>query len=816
MKILVVTDNRFWRNELGSQRRISSLCDYFVERGHLIEVLFTGYLYPPDVEALKLKPLKYSLRTQGSREGLEESEWILSGLFRSLRPLWNVFRQLGIELGRRLRPLHQNAVQIVRNFLLQTREPKLQDFERAETLAGFREACERFVPEIVLVEYVRLAWVLKLGANVLPKGCLKLIDTHDVQSDRQSRFHRQGERHEIDISPAEEAQALKLGDVILAIQGTDAEKLRGLIPGKKVIVVGFPSPLHLHGPRAGGPVCIGFFGSSMLPNRNTAEKLIHQYFPPLRARFGAGVELHIYGGVCSDLAQPPADSGVQFKGFVDDLIAAYDAVDIIANPVDFGGGLKIKCVEALCHGRPLVTTEIGAEGLEHGVGLAFWLAADKQDFIAKLEQLVGDVGLRNKLGRQAMDFASGNLGSDVAFRELGDVLVKLSLRMIGISSQVDAVVEWGMNNKKAIEESLMNTQPRIDFSPALISPRYGAPFPMSIQLNELSEAERAIVLNKIESGQYRKNARVCRICDGLKFDVLAERDRYAFPIQSTICKDCGLVQTNPDFQQEDYIDFYQQHYRKLYIADLVGDPKEFFQEEVWRGQQILSFLKKSTNLPPNSLILEVGCGAGGILYALRERGFRVIGTDYGVDNLTYGRSMGLDIREGGLFSLDLVERPNLIIYSHVLEHVFNPNSELQKIREVLATDGHLYIEVPGVRAVRTNVFQGDFLQTLHLAHIYNFTLTTLTSLMHKNGFALVAGNEFIRSVFKLGPVVQSTTNDYQETIKYMQDTERHRHFYFYAFRIKVLVRAALQHIRVAGVYVLKKLGLYSWARRILT
>lgn len=439
MRILVVTDNRFWRNELGSQRRISSLCDYFVECGHSIEVLFTGYLYPPDRDLFRLKPLKYPLMTCGFRESLEETDGVFARILNLLRLGRNLLRQFGIKTDRRLKLRHPNDRQVFRNFLLQMREPKLTDFEQTDTTGRFREVCERFVPEVVLVEYVRLAWILERCAGALPRGCLKLIDTHDVQYERQSRFHRQGEIHEIDISPAEEARALQLGDVVLAIQKTDAEKLRSLVPGKEVIVVGYPSPLYVHGPRSVGSVRIGFFGSSMLPNRHAAEKLIHRHFPPLRARFGTGVELQIFGGVCAELNQTWAGAGVTLQGFTDDLFAAYDGLDIIANPVDFGGGLKIKTVEALCHGRPLVTTAIGAEGLEHGAGSAFWLATDEEDFTRKLDQLIGDAELRSSLGKDAMKFAAEYLGKDTAFNALGEVLAQASQRADTLSASAESL-----------------------------------------------------------------------------------------------------------------------------------------------------------------------------------------------------------------------------------------------------------------------------------------------------------------------------------------------------------------------------------------
>jgi glycosyltransferase involved in cell wall biosynthesis len=428
MRILVVTDNRYWRNELGSQRRISSLCNYFIECGHTIEVLFTGYLYQPDREALKQRPLEYALSTSGHRENSEKSAGPFAAILEFFRTVRSLMRQIGLSADQRLKRRDLNVGQPFRNFLLQMKEPKLLDFEQGKTLPRFRLICERFTPDVVLVEYVRLAWILKQGASALPPGCLKLIDTHDVQHERQSRFHRQGEIHEIDISPAEEARALRLGDVLLAIHDSDAAKLRKLVPGKEVVVVGFPSPLHMH-PKSSRPgVHIGFFGSSMLPNRNAAEKLVFGIFPLLRKRFGVDVQLHIFGRVCDDIDQASAGPGVHFRGFVAELSAAYSELDIIANPVDFGGGLKIKNVEALSHGLPLVTTSIGAEGLALGAGTAFWLATDEEDFVRKIGQLICDVELRATLSQLANEFAVKNFSRDAAFSQLGDVLKRAKNR----------------------------------------------------------------------------------------------------------------------------------------------------------------------------------------------------------------------------------------------------------------------------------------------------------------------------------------------------------------------------------------------------
>ena len=348
----------------------------------------------------------------------------------------------------------------------------------------------------------------------------------------------------------------------------------------------------------------------------------------------------------------------------------------------------------------------------------------------------------------------------------------------------------------------------------LISPRFSSAASNNIKLNVNLKTERNAVLKKFSNGNYIFENRYCAICDGDAFDILAEHDRYGFPIQTTMCKKCGLLQTNPDMRDVDYHDFYTHHYRKLYIADLVGEPEDFFREEYWRGQRIADYVLKNLTIPQNALIVEIGCGAGGILHAFRERGYRVIGTDLGVDNMVAGKKMGLDLRNGDLFDLTLQETPALIIYSHVLEHIREPGRQLRRVRELLGENGHLYIEVPGIKVIHKNLFQADFLRTFHLAHIYNFSLQTLTILLQRQGFKRIAGDEKIRSIFRPETAQLEFKSDYAVTQKYIERTEKWRFFYGFVFRKKSKLLDYLDAVRGKFIDFLRCYGLYDRARKL--
>src|SRR6202008_4176961 len=58
-----------------------------------------------------------------------------------------------------------------------------------------------------------------------------------------------------------------------------------------------------------------------------------------------------------------ADKNIIYAGFVDDIEVYFKAADIFLNPVQSGGGIKTKMVEAIAYGDTVVSTKSGAAGI---------------------------------------------------------------------------------------------------------------------------------------------------------------------------------------------------------------------------------------------------------------------------------------------------------------------------------------------------------------------------------------------------------------------------------------------------------------------
>lgn len=413
MKLIIATDNRFWRETIASQKRIASLYRYLLTRGAEIRILFVGNLHQPDFEALDRMPNPPKIHRPAPASGTTQNpvpcaaaqpRFSVKGLLpaqirKPLKVLANLWVRRDLLIRSALDPEERSRI------WLRAQERKLWEFVSPKHMALLAQMCADDPPDVVLIEYVHLSYLMDAIPKNPTKRIYKIIDTHDLMHERQRRFHAMGELHHLDITPAEEAAALSKFDAILAIQKREAEKFRALVPHRTVIVVGMTSEVTPLPPREGTDVRLAFFGSAMPPNWQAVEILLKDIWPRLRSRFSENVRLDIYGTVCERFRPTDMPPGVTLRGFVDDLRGAYRDVDIVLNPVFFGAGLKLKTVEALCFARPLVTTSLGAEGLEDGIGSAF-LAHDAPEEIGRaVEGLIQDASARRRLAEAAHAYA---------------------------------------------------------------------------------------------------------------------------------------------------------------------------------------------------------------------------------------------------------------------------------------------------------------------------------------------------------------------------------------------------------------------------
>lgn len=142
------------------------------------------------------------------------------------------------------------------------------------------------------------------------------------------------------------------------------------------------------------------------PNANGAKYLVGEVLPLLLDLLPE-VRIVIAGdapqGVRS-LADPPR---VEVTGWVDNMDDVLSRADAVVVPLQVGGGTRIKIIEAWAHEIPVVSTSVGAEGLDCVSGRELLLADDPEEFAKACYDIVTNRGLRQRVveagRRRAMD-----------------------------------------------------------------------------------------------------------------------------------------------------------------------------------------------------------------------------------------------------------------------------------------------------------------------------------------------------------------------------------------------------------------------------
>jgi hypothetical protein len=231
---------------------------------------------------------------------------------------------------------------------------RLDDWYEPDVTQAAAALHARFHFAAVIANYVWFSAVLDaFGADTL-----KILDTHDVFGNRDQRFRAAGLEPEwFWTTPAEEARGLARADIVLAIQEEEATQFT-VMGHPDVRVLGHLHPWRRRTVRATTDPVIGYLASSNPINRDSFralhEAVVDQGGVP-------GARLLVAGAICDRLGADIAPFTA--LGRIDHVDAFYDQVDIVVNPMSFGTGLKIKSVEAVFEGLPLVATRAAMIGL---------------------------------------------------------------------------------------------------------------------------------------------------------------------------------------------------------------------------------------------------------------------------------------------------------------------------------------------------------------------------------------------------------------------------------------------------------------------
>ena len=173
----------------------------------------------------------------------------------------------------------------------------------------------------------------------------------------------------VSIDEGGEALACSRADTVIALQDQDARLFRRL--AGKDADVRVISPIAKGAPRRrgrpGAKLAVGDPGSSNWVNEQNLVEFIKGWVKSDALLKGA--ELVLGGGICRTLAnfaprQLIDRAAPRYIGSIDRLQEFFDSCDIFVNPERGGTGIKIKTLDAMAHGVPVLSTSAGFVGIE--------------------------------------------------------------------------------------------------------------------------------------------------------------------------------------------------------------------------------------------------------------------------------------------------------------------------------------------------------------------------------------------------------------------------------------------------------------------
>jgi GT2 family glycosyltransferase/glycosyltransferase involved in cell wall biosynthesis len=318
----------------------------------------------------------------------------MAAMLQSLAPLTSrltMFPRFGASNPRYVRPLQNAGIEVM--------VPTPRSF--SHFLRSRRD-----LYDVVLLSRSSVAKALLAQVRRHAPGATVVFDTVDLESLRLGRERAvSGRPSESDVRRARQLDRglIAASDLTVTVSEAEATVVRELVPAARTVVlpnvhqirVGTPPPFAVRR----GLLFIGDFAHR--PNIDAMAWLASEVLPLIRERLQ--VECVAAG------SNPPASligryaSNIRFTGWVPEVEALFDAARVFVAPLRFGAGMKGKIGQAMALGLPIVTTTVGAEGMDLEDGKDALIRDDPSGFADAVLQLHENEALWSALSSAAVE-----------------------------------------------------------------------------------------------------------------------------------------------------------------------------------------------------------------------------------------------------------------------------------------------------------------------------------------------------------------------------------------------------------------------------
>ena len=273
---------------------------------------------------------------------------------------------------------------------------------------ALRDEVRRQAPDVLYLDHLDSL----VYADTAP-GARTVIDLHNVYSHLLSRTATEtpqvGRRmylgRESLLLARKERAAARAAHTLITVSDADARYFESLHASCVVVApngVDCDAYEHLTHDETAPPTILYVGSLEWPPNVSAARFLALEVLPAVRARI-PGARLSIVGKNPTPevLALAGADRGVEVAGSVPDVAPYFRSADVLAVPLESGGGTRLKILEAFSAGVPVVSTPVGCEGIAASDPEHLFVAARHEfvEAIARVLEQPGEARVRAERAR---------------------------------------------------------------------------------------------------------------------------------------------------------------------------------------------------------------------------------------------------------------------------------------------------------------------------------------------------------------------------------------------------------------------------------
>jgi glycosyltransferase involved in cell wall biosynthesis len=271
-------------------------------------------------------------------------------------------------------------------------------------------------PDVILVDHLHLAPLVFDARYAARRSGLKfpppVLRTHNVESTIVSKYAERVDNILVKTFASREASKMKVYeaaavsefDLVAAISPVDQTTLQTLSHGKARIIsvtAGVHTDTLVPSPNPPNPGEVNYVGTfDWQPNVDAASWFVEKVWPIVIQRL-PNAHLSLVGKSPPPYLEKLAGPTISLTGRVDSIEEYVSKAECCVVPLWIGSGMRYKILEAFALGKAVVSTSLGAEGIEITDGTHILLRNDPQSFASAVIEVLENPDLRDRLGTNA-------------------------------------------------------------------------------------------------------------------------------------------------------------------------------------------------------------------------------------------------------------------------------------------------------------------------------------------------------------------------------------------------------------------------------